>query len=219
MLLALPAAAQTATPTITPTFPPTATYRPPGSSGSSGSRDCGSGLPCGPIPWNLPSFPILASPTPMPTFSFTATPTPTMTPTNFTPSPTPTATNTPTATFTPSSTPTATPVIDTEGLEFQIQTLQAIIDSTPVVIMVSGTPVAVTDHIASQGAIFEDLFGRFKGIIGADWGPFTPLYSNGITMLSIVLVVTMLLFAVPIMGFLFGMVRKIYHAIMEFIPG
>jgi hypothetical protein len=36
--------------------------------------NCGYGLPCGPVPWDLPNFPALVSPSPFPTQQATATP-------------------------------------------------------------------------------------------------------------------------------------------------
>jgi hypothetical protein len=182
------------------------------------AADCGNGLPCGPVPWNLPVLPTLQSPTPMPTFFYTATPTPTMTPTNFTPSPTATNTPTPTMTFTPTSTPTVTPFFDTDDLENQIETLQAIIDATPITVEIDGTPVTVSDQIDVAGDGVEDFFGIVKGILGADWGPFSPMYQAFLVGVVVVFLVVGTTYAAPIIGFMFGMVRKIYTAIMDFIP-
>src|SRR4030042_4743469 len=74
-----------------------------------GQEDCGNGLPCGPIPWSLPAWPQMESPTPIGpqydylTVTYTATPTSTYTPTA---TPTSTYTPTPTATCTPQDTAT-----------------------------------------------------------------------------------------------------------------
>lgn len=221
MLLAMPVAAQTDTPTAT--FVPTATYRPPGTS-PRGSRDCGFGLPCGPIPWNLPRYPILESPTPMPTLFSSATPTSTMTPTltpvptNFTPSPTASATMTPSRTPTLTATFTATALFDTQELADNIATVRALIDSTPISVEVAGTPVTVADQISTAAPGIEDLFGRAKGIIGADWGPFTPLFQTAFMGIAIFLFIIILTYTIPIIGFVFGMIRKIYTAITDLIP-
>ena len=181
--------------------------------------DCGNGLPCGPIPWSLPAFPVLASPTPMPTYSASATSLPTVTPTNFTPSPTSTATSTPSATFTPSPTPTLTPAFDTEELGDQMLTLGAILDATPISVEINGTPVSVSTQIAMTGSGIEDIFGKAKGIFGADWGPFDPLFQAFMVGVGVTFFVVAITYSGPIIGFVFGMVRKIYTAIMEFIPG
>ena len=54
-------------------------------------KDCGDGLPCGKLLWDLPVIPTLASPTPMPTIQITAVQTATTAPTgaaSATPAPT-----------------------------------------------------------------------------------------------------------------------------------
>jgi hypothetical protein len=182
------------------------------------AQNCSAGLPCGQIPWDMPFMPELASPTPLPTFFYTATPTPTMTPTNFTPSPTPTNTPTPTLTYTPTSTPTVTPFFDTVELENQIETLQAIIDATPITVDIDGTPVTLSDQIETTGEGIEDLFSLVKGILGADWGPFSPMYQAFLLSVVVVFLVVAITYSAPIIGFVFGIVRKIYTAIMDFIP-
>jgi len=45
------------------------------------NSDCGSGLPCGQLPWNLPSFPVLESPTPLDILDSSINPGDTPTPT------------------------------------------------------------------------------------------------------------------------------------------
>lgn len=155
----------------------------------------------------------------MPTYVASATPSPTMTPTNFTPSPTATATGTPTETFTPSPTPTVTPIFDVEDLDEQIATLEGILDATPLSIEIDGTPVIVSTQIAlSEGGI-SDIFGKARGVLEADWGPFTPIYQAFLVGVSVTFLIVALTYSGPIIGFLLGMVRKIYTAIMEFIPG
>ena len=154
----------------------------------------------------------------MPTFFLTATPSPTLTPTNFTPSPSNTATFTPTATFTATATATLTPAFDTEDLEFQIETLQAIINATPISIDVSGTPVTASEQIATAQPGISDIFGRVKGILGADWGPFSPLFHAFLVGVAVVFFIVAITYTVPFLGFMFGMIRKIYTAIMDFLP-
>lgn len=219
MLVTLPALAQSAT----PTFAPTATYRPPGTSGQ-GSRDCGSGLPCGPIPWNLPAYPILASPTPMPTFFASATPSPTFTlsptvsPTNFTPSPTFTPTGTPTATHTPTTTATATALFDTGPLNDALATAGVVMNSTPIGIEVSGTPITIVQLVTTAAPDVENLFGRFKGIIQADWGDFQPVMAAFAFTIALMLAVGAFSIGLPILKFIVAVVFKIYTAVTDLIP-
>lgn len=183
------------------------------------AADCGNGLPCGPVPWNLPVLPTLISPTPMPTFFFTATPSPTATPTNFTPSPTNTPTNTPTATFTPSPTPTNTPFFDQQELLDQIETLQAIIDATEISVLdPQGTPVNVENQLELAADPLEELFGRTKGYLQTEWGPFQPVATAVVVAITVTFALIALTYTFPLVGFLLGMIRKIYTAVMDALP-
>lgn len=97
-------------------------------------------------------------------------------------------------------------------------TLQAIINSTPISVEIDGTPVTVSDQLDLAGDGIEDLFGRAKGILGADWGPFSPIFQAFLVAVAVTFFVVALTYSGTIIGFLFGMVRKIYTAIMDFIP-
>lgn len=97
--------------------------------------------------------------------------------------------------------------------------MEGILDATPLSIEIDGTPVLVSTQIAlSEGGI-SYIFGKAKGFLGADWGPFTPIYQAFLVGVTVTFLVVGLTYTGPIIGFLFGMVRKIYTAIMEFIPG
>ena len=93
------------------------------------------------------------------------------------------------------------------------------LDATPISVDVNGTPISVSTQIAETGAGIEDIFGKAKGILGADWGPFTPLFQAFLTTVAVTFLVVAITYSGPIIGFIFGIVRKIYSAIMEFIPG
>lgn len=78
--------------------------------------DCGNGLPCGPVPWRLPQFPDLSSPTPMPTLEIPES--------DINPPGQPTAT--------PAPINTATPIaLDTGEIESQLDTLNTLLQQTP----------------------------------------------------------------------------------------
>lgn len=147
--------------------------------------DCGNGLPCGPLPWDLPVFPNLQSPTPITgevdadpnqtpsaTFTATATPTATSTPTaTFTRTPTPTRTptltrtpsNTPTPTFTRTPTSTPTPTLsrtptNTPGPTATLFFGADNIDDSIATLggVVSGDEQSVMDGQATPGALTRD---------------------------------------------------------------
>lgn len=213
--MAIPALAQTDTPV------PSVTPYPTGVAGQ-----CVAGMRCGLVPWKMPVMPLLESPTPMPTLFYTALPTlepPTHTPEGYGNS-IPDCFDvfgSPTCTPTPEGwdiTPSATSLFDTAGLDAQMQTIQAIMNSSPIAVEINGTPVTVSDQIATASPGIEDIFGRVKGILGADWGPFSPPVQAFLTGIGVGFFLVALTYTIPILGFVFGMVRKIYHAIMEFIP-
>src|SRR5690242_14233759 len=89
-------------------------------------KDCGDGLPCGKLLWDLPVIPTLASPTPMPTIQITAVQT---------------ATTAPTGAASATPAPTGTLVADFSNVADQLATLAAVVNATQVPVMnASGTP-------------------------------------------------------------------------------
>jgi hypothetical protein len=96
---------------------------------TSNADDCGNGLPCGPIPWQLPPLPGLVSPSPIPTIAITVAPTATPG------GPTPTRGG-------PTSAPgggVPTFDVDTSGINHQMETLTAQLNSP--VQQVVGSPL------------------------------------------------------------------------------
>lgn len=91
-------------------------------------------------------------------------------------------------------------------------------NATPMIIDIDGTPVLASTQIALTGDGIEDIFGKVKGILGADWGPFSPMFQAFMASVAVTFVVVAATYAAPIIGFVLGIVRKIYTVIMEFIP-
>lgn len=110
-------------------------------------------------------------------------------------------------------------MFDTDGLLNQIATLQALINETPISIDLSGTPVSVGGAIDSSTGDVIDFFSHVKGVMNLDLGPFRPLAYSAILGVAVKFVIIFIVYAVPVIGFLVGMIRKIYSAIMDFIPG
>ncbi|MBN8594804.1 MAG: hypothetical protein J0M33_23815 [Anaerolineae bacterium] len=169
-------------------------------------RDCGNGLPCGPIPWQRFNLPRLASPTPMPTLNGTAFYYPTAAPsTPGGPTPTPTA---------------GLESIDTEPINVAIQTLQSVTDATPFTVVDSdGTPIASEEQISRVGQDAGTFFSYARSVLSpTTFGPIWPLVAFTFTALAVVLIVTVSTFLIPSAVAIFGIIRKIISTILEFIP-
>lgn len=161
---------------------------------------CGSGLPCGPVPWPVPQLPTLAVPTLIPTQVMTPTPDATATPTP-----------TPTATFTPTITPTPTAGIDVQVLMDQLGTLEAVIQATP------ATDDVDVPTLESGSNVF---WGYLKGVIdGLSLGVLTPLFLGFIGIAFMTFAVELLRFVLPLAAVVFGWLRKIVQLVLDFIPG
>jgi len=159
--------------------------------------DCQQGLPCGPVPWNVPSFGQLASPTPYPTVivNLTSTPTQTATPGPGT-----------------ASAPTATPQLDTSGINNQVGTLQSIIQQTPVATF---APSFGAQNLSTNSQTF---FGYVLGLGNVHFGPLTPLLTFFLFSFLYVLGVKLALILLPLLAALFGFFRNIVSLILEFLP-
>ncbi len=170
------------------------------------AQNCDPYLPCGPLPWSLPSLPDLQSPTPIPTMIFTVI------------APTPTPGGTPQPTNTPFVIPTYTPFVDTGTLAGGIATLNAMIGSTDIPITnFSGTPVALSslnDIAANTGT----AFGYIRGLAEVNFGPLTPLVIFGFTSLFVFFFVNVAGFLIPLIAAVFGVIRKIIELILGFMP-
>lgn len=161
-------------------------------------QNCGNGLPCGAIPWTLPNFPVMNSPTPMPTVNAS----------NFIPTE-------------PSGfVPTPTPTFDTGSVTNNLATLGAVMSATPMVVLdANGTPFNQEDTFAELGGNAGTFFGLARAIISPDtWGVLWPLMAFAVVCLSVTLSIKLLTYMLPIFAALFGFIRKMIHVILDFIP-
>ncbi len=161
-----------------------------------GAQDCREGQPCGAVPWAVPTLPALASPTPMPTLVITSE-------AGLPPAPT--------------GQPTAPSYdLDTGGIDDSFATLNAIMASTPLVVLnTEGTPVGPIEDLDADASVF---FSYAKGMT-TDWaGPIAPLISLTLTAFVTVIGVKIITFILPLVSAIFGIIRKILSLILDFLP-
>lgn len=169
-------------------------------------RDCGDGLPCGKLSWDLPLLPALPSPTPIPTISFEETSEPE-------------PTGDPTATLQPIPTNPPLATVDTVGIIDQVATLNAIMDETPITVLdINGTPVDNATAFAEVGGNAGQFFGYARTISQSSMGSFTPILNFLFLLLATVLSVKFFDFLLPVVMAVVGIVRKIIQVILDFIP-
>lgn len=171
--------------------------------------DCGNGLPCGVVPWQLPVYPTLESPTPIftPISVITATPNLTVT-----------ATSTPSPTLTPSITPTGTQSGQGFFDDF-VLTLEAQGSATPFEIEINGTPVSDlgADVIEENSEFF---FSYMKGFLGGNWaGPFTPLLQLAGFMIGFIIFMLLKSILTFSLAMLLKLLGALKNFILDFIPG
>lgn len=168
------------------------------------AQDCGDGLPCGPIPWTLPNYPVLISPTAILGDGSVLTPTPTGTPT-----PTRTPTHTPTDHL------TATPFWDPQIIDDHIATAEGLLEGTEIpVVDAQGTPVG---DIGGNPVIF---FEYARGLVsGETFGPFTPLLALMGVGLGFSFLLAVFQFTLPIAAVILGLLLKIISFIIKAIRG
>jgi len=166
------------------------------------AKDCGNGLPCGPLKWSLPLFPVLPSPTRIPTMVITAVSTGA-----------PTAT--PVATATPA--PTGTIQADFTDLGNQLRTLQAVVNATPIPVEVNGTPVDPGQQLENITADTGTFFGYLRGFSEVNLGGLTPfiglLLLGGVLMFSLKAVG----FILPVAAVLFRLILRIVEVVKQLI--
>jgi hypothetical protein len=163
--------------------------------------DCGDGLPCGKIPWDLPKLPAVPSPTIIPTIPITLVP-PTQTPGG------------PTAT----PAPTDAGPIDVSGINDQFATLQALAAATQPSIEVSGTPVNTDEQLATLTYNSGTFFGYVRGVSELNLGNLTPIFGFAIVSFLVVVGVKVITLILPVLAALFGLLRKVISVVLDFLP-
>lgn len=169
------------------------------------AQDCGAGLPCGPVPWQLPNLPDLSSPTPFPTVLVTSGAT-------VTPTPGPTSTGTITATPTLTLTPSPTSLVDIEALNDSFATLQIVMEATEESVFDRSTGFDLPGNATN-------VIGLILGLQNVHFGVFTPFIQFIFFGLFFFLGIKVTFFLLPVLMMLVGFIRKIVEFILAFIPG
>lgn len=156
------------------------------------AQNCG-GLPCGNIPWQIPSLPELNSPTPFPTVYATATES------------------------SEGSVATATATLDASGLTNQQNNLQSFLSATPQgVLDINGTPVAPNaPTLAGDGSL---VISYIKALTQADFGVLTPLLGFLIFMFTFMLGVKITEVFIPFSTVIFKGIKTAFQIIADFLP-
>lgn len=168
--------------------------------------DCKNGLPCGVVPWRVPVLPKLASPTPIPTQQPA-----TMISGSFSAS-----VNTPT--------PTPTSFFSQQAFGDRVSTLEAVMNATPAGIVNpdgSYNPNGVADTVDQMGVIGAEggiFFSYVRALFTANIGVFTPLLTFIVIRLSVMLLLKMSVWLIPVAVAVFGFIRKVVQLILDFIP-
>jgi hypothetical protein len=156
--------------------------------GVASAQDCGAGLPCGPLPWQLPGLPDLNSPTPFPAVTITTTPAPT-------------------ATGTITATPSPTSDFSLDEIRDQIGTLQAIANGTQEV-AATADPSDFTDE--NIGGTIPIFFRFTHWMTNFRFGIFTPLAQVGVFVVGSTITFGLAVLFLPLLGPLIGLVRWIF---------
>lgn len=165
-------------------------------------KDCGDGLPCGKLYWDLPVLPSLPSPTPIPTVAITLIPTLT-----------PVPTGAPTATVAP----TGTVMADFSEVADQLSTLSAVINATEVPVLVSGTPITGEEQYGQLTTDAGTFFGYLRGIQQANLGGFTPFLALLITTFIIGIATKGAGIFLPVVAVIVRLILRIVEVIKKLI--
>lgn len=166
-------------------------------------KDCGDGLPCGKLVWDLPVLPILNSPTPMPTIQITSVIA---------------ATNAPTGAPTSTPAPTGTLVADFSNVAAQLNTLAAVVNATQVpVLNASGTPISGDEQYTQLTTDAGTFFGYLRGVQEANLGGFTPWIALLATTLVIAIATKGAGFILPVVAVVFRLILRIVEVIKKLI--
>jgi hypothetical protein len=104
-------------------------------------------------------------------------------------------------------------------LQGQVATLQAVIAATQIPIQdIQGTPVNATAIFNEMAENTDTFFSYAKGVAGLDLGILTPLLGFLFTSMVGVILVKLFTFALPVILGILGLIRRVYHVIMDFMP-
>lgn len=160
--------------------------------------DCGDGLPCGKIPWDLPQLPELPSPTPIPTI----TPRPDV--------------NGSIGVGTPTPTPRGSD-LGSSDVANQIATASSF-NPTPInVLDANGTTLIFAEQLNWIRQDTRQVFGYARGLTNMNYGKVTPVVMFLFAAFSLVTFVKGWTLLMPIFATLIGLFRKIVSFIMDFV--
>lgn len=109
--------------------------------------------------------------------------------------------------------------VDTAGINEQVETLQAVMAQTPMVINdLDGTPVDTSQTFDTLGDNAGTFFGYAKSITTDQFGAISPLFSFVIVAFLTVVSIKALTFTLPFATVLFGFVRKAISLLLDFLP-
>jgi hypothetical protein len=164
--------------------------------------DCGNGLPCGPVPWTVPNYPIILSPTPFPTTWIQTTPTPTATPET-------------TETATPTLTPTAEPTVDSTPLYEAIEELEDFIGGTREPVVIDGHDFTL-DSLADRPST-ETFWSYLAGLFSVEIGKSQPFLNFAFYAMGIVLVTKSITFVLPVLAVVYSVLLKVVDTVVGLI--
>lgn len=159
--------------------------------------NCGNGLPCGSIPWDLPDFPKMESPTPIPDIYND-------------PSAPPQATAT--------ATMSSTEIADLDTAYNSLATIESIMQSTPVLIEIEGTPTNADDYILQTISDSETMFSYIKGLSSVSFGKMQPLIEFTLIAFPVVFLTMFSKYFIIIGAVVLGFIRKILTLLFDFLP-
>jgi hypothetical protein len=163
------------------------------------AQSCGEGLPCGPIPWQLPRLPDLHTPTPVPTIAADATDQ---------------SGYIPIATDEPQA--TAMPSLEVAWDDSVLQ-MESYLTTTPVCILDVYGNCADADPQAYAPEPFL-LFGYFRGLAAVNFGPFNPVVWFLVAAFTSVVGMKFAHLLLPVIMVLLGLIRKFVNLILNFLP-
>lgn len=161
--------------------------------------DCGDGLPCGRLPWDLPALPSIPSPTPIPT----VTPRPDTSGSIGPGTPTPTVRGSD---------------LGANDIANQIATASGY-NPTPIpVLNPSGTPENLSADINALRDNTAVVFGYARGLSNMNFGKITPLIGFGVFTFGLIMFIKGWTFLMPIVATLVGLFMRLVSFIMSFLP-
>ena len=157
--------------------------------------NCGNGLPCGSLPWALPTFPAMPSPTPIDVDAVRD---------GFEEPP-------------PTSTAIAT-IVNLDPVSDAVSTLQNSVIATPIFWEIEGTPMAAEEIVENYVGDSGQIFSYIKGLNDNSLGVIAPLVNFSIIAMGLVLVTQINNFLLPLAFGVLGFIRKLITLILDFWP-